>query len=322
MDFKDNIEFLAQANSRTCHPKHSVDEINQMLPYFRLERYNGNYNISAFNYEKHDNAPRMPYVLNYLSTNVFPFVKGDLSGYYNIQLHDTYTYLNDNIDYKDVLCFGKRKGDKNPVMIPDCYMLGDWCGKYQGWMDGNIQDPLLWKDKVSKIVFAGTTTGSRDPKTNERIQTCVWARDKPECEFYITKIAQIEPQKILKEVPEFRYIYRPPMPMSEQMRYRYQLVINGNTCRWNPDVYFTNTLAMHFPSDDMLWYSPLLQDGREFVNVSKETMMSTYKYYECNPQEAEFIVTNAKLTARRLFRQEVCQQYTISLFNHIADNKS
>lgn len=324
MNLDDYILDLSQSNSGKCYPKRHED-INTNIPYFSLRKNDtgNNYIIEAFNYTKHDNAPRMPYVLNYLYVNVLPYVKGDLSGYYNIQLHDTYTYLNDGLDYTDVLCFGKRKSDKGPVQIPDCYFLGDWGGKYHSWKldnNGGI-DKMNWSDKLSKIIFAGTTTGSRDPKANERIQTCLWARSKDECDFYITNIAQIEPKKILEDVPDFKYIYRPPISLSEQMKYRYQLVLNGNTCRWNPDVYFTNTLAFHYPSKDMLWYYPLFRDKQEFVNVDKNNMIETFTYYENNPEEVKFIIHNAKHIANTIFNSSVCKQYMINLFQCIADNK-
>lgn len=318
------IAYLAQVNSGKCYPK-SEESINKLLPYFKLRKNNVHktYTIEAFNYEQHDNAPRMYFVLNYLNTKVFPFVQGDLSGYYNIQLHDTYTYLNDGIDYTDVLCFGKRKFDKGPVQLPDCYFMGDWAGKYNTWKmrnDGGI-DKMAWKDKINKIVFAGTTTGSRNPKENERIDVCLWSMDKPECDFYITNIAQIEPKRILQDIPDFKYIYRPPISFDDQMKYKYQLVINGNTCRWNPDVYFTNTLALHYPSNDMLWYYPFLREKHEYINVNKNSMLNVLQYYETNPKEAEFIINNAKIVANNLFDAKICQQYTINLFQNIADNK-
>jgi hypothetical protein len=324
MNLNDFILDLAQSNSGQCYPKR-LEDINTNIPYFSLKKNDvGNqYLIEAFNYQTHDNAPRMPYVLNYLYNNVFSNVQGDLSGYYNIQLHDTYTYLNDGIDYRDVLCFGKRKSDKGPVQIPDCYFLGDWGGKYHSWRPDNNDgiDMMKWEDKMSKIVFAGTTTGSRDPKTNERIQTCLWGRDKDECDFYITNIAQIEPRRIFQDVLDFKYIYRPPIPLSEQVKYKYQLVIDGNTCRWNPDVYFTNTLAFHYPSNDMLWYYPFLRDKQEFVNVDKSNMIDIFKYYENNHKEAKFIIDNAKHNANRIFNSNVCKQYMINLFQCIVDNK-
>lgn len=321
MNLDDNIRYLAQVNSGSCFPKQSLEDIDNRLPYFSINKVNDKYMIAMFNYETHDNAPRMPYVMSYLGTRVLPYVHGDLTGYYNIQLHDTYTYLNDGLDYKDVLCFGKRKKEKGPVQIPDCYMLGDWGGKYHGWLDGSVRDDVAWCDKLSKIVFAGTTTGSRDPKNNERIQTCVWARDKPECDFYITSIAQMDPRRILQEVPDFKYIYRPPISLSEQMTYKYQLVIDGNTTRWNPDVYFTRTLAFQWPSKDMLWYTPLLREGFEYVGVDKDTLMNQFRFFENNSKEAEMIIGNANKLSRCVFNADVCQKYMIALFENIASNK-
>lgn len=316
MDIVQNIEWLAQCNAGTCRPK-ALDEIDVTLPYFKVSKDTvGKYTLDGFNFEAHDNAPRMPYVCQWLKSHIFPCVKGDLSGYYNIQLHDTYSYLNDDKDYTDVLCFGKRKTDKGPVQLPDCYFMGGWGGKYH-----NIKDDVRWMDKKSKIVFAGTTTGSRDPKTNERINTCLWAMDKEPCDFHITNIAQIDTRSIFAEVPDFKYIYRPPLPLEEQMKYRYQLVIDGNTCRWNPDVYFTQSLAFHMPSKDMLWYHPLLCDAVHYVGVNREDMLNKFTYFEANPHEAQLLVMNANRLSKQLFNFNACRIYTVALFENIAANK-
>ena len=261
----------------------------------------------------------MGYVANWLLRDVFPRVCGDLTGYYNIQLHDNYSYLKDGKDYTDVLCFGKLKGDKGPVQLPDCYFMGDWGGKYQ-----TFGDDIPFSKKMSKIVFAGTTTGSRDPLVNDRIQTCLWARSqdvlRDVCDFNITNIAQIEPQRIFREVPDFKFVYHPPVPMEKQMTYKYQLVIDGNTCRWYPDAYFTNSLALQWPSRDMLWYYPMLCDGVHFASVNKETLLDKFKYYEANPREAELISRNANKLVREILNKETCHNYTVQLFQNIADN--
>jgi hypothetical protein len=121
MDIEQNLQWLAQCNSGTCRPKRK-EEIDSTLPYFNVIKGDmGKYKIEAFNYETHDNAPRMPHVCNWLLNRIFPSVSGDLCGYYNIQLHDNYSYLRDGKDYTDVLCFGKLKDDKGPVQLPDCY---------------------------------------------------------------------------------------------------------------------------------------------------------------------------------------------------------
>jgi hypothetical protein len=328
MNFNESIHWLAKVHSTKCYPKVCEDDIDKSLPYFQLikERID-KYTFKAFNYETHDNAPRMTYVADYLLKHVLPNVEGDLSGYYNIQLHDNYSYLHDSKCYNGVLCFGGMKQDcKNRwvVQLPDCYFMGNWGGKYDIMIDC-----IEWKNKKSKIIFAGTTTGSRDPLKNERINTCLWSlKDERRniCDFHITNIAQINPREILTKVPDFKYIYTPPISLKEQMQYKYHLSIDGNTCRWNPDVYFMNSLNFQLTSKDMLWYYPLLRNNEHYIEVSTTEnsdieLIKKYKYYENNPQDAQRIIRNANELAKKLFNSNVCQQYTIALFENIADNK-
>lgn len=325
MNFEEQISRLALVNSGKCYPKR-FEDIDTTLPYFQLSKdCFGRYSWESYNYEFHDNAPRMPYVARYISSNVLPYVQGDLSGYYNIQLHDNYSYLNDDKCYNDVLCFGGMKDDKRNkwvVQLPDCYFMGNWGDKYQ-----QLNDNMVWSEKKKKIVFAGTTTGSRDPRKNTRINTCLWALDEGRdkyCDFWITNIAQIDARKIFAEVPRFRYIFRPPIPLDEQMKYRYMLGIDGNTCRWNPDVCFMNTLSLCLPSTDTLWYSCLFMDKQHFVEVDTsngmKNILNAYKYYENNPREALHIIKNATDLGKKLFTPSVCKEYTIELFQNITEN--
>jgi hypothetical protein len=311
MNFKDSIELLGSVNSATCYPK-KYNEINLDLPYIRIS----NGKIDMFNYKTHDNAPRMSYVCQFLSEEVLPNVKGNVNGYFNIQLHDTYTYLNDGINYKDVLCFGKNKSHKGPVMLPDCYFMGDWGKKYH-----NVADNLKFEQKIDKICFYGTTTGNKNPLLNERIQTCLWAIDKPVCDFYITKIAQIEPSDIIKNIHNFNNIYAQPIDFNSQSKYKYQLRIDGNTRKWDADAYFINSLALALPSKDMLWYESLINENTHFVEVTQDTMINKFNYFQENGNEAKLIIQNANRLANQLFNFKTAKDYTISLFENIAFNK-
>lgn len=331
MNFNEHVSWLARVNSGKCYPKKTLDELDTSLPYFKLSKDSmSKYLWEPFNFESHDNALRMPYVARYLLNEVFPYVKGDLSGYYNIQLHDHFSYLKDGKCYDDVLCFGGMKSSsvghsKWAVQLPDCYFMGNWGGKYDV-----LQDDLSWTSKKKKVIFAGTTTGSRVPTENERIKTCLWSLDdgrEKYCDFWITNIAQIDAKRIFAEVPRFRYVLRPPVPLNEQKTYKYMLGIDGNTCRWNPDVYFINTLSFCLPSRDMLWYSPMFKDGEHYVEVNTQdsdikNLTKMFVYYENNGNEAMHIIKNANKLAKRLFHPEVCQKYTIDLFQNIVENKA
>jgi len=316
MNISETIDWLASVNSGKCYPK-DFSDINTELPYFKVSKSSDRYyDIQTYNYKTHDNAPRMPYVTDYLKYNVFPYIKGDLTGYYNIQLHDTYTYLDDGKDYKDVLTFGKGKHDKGQVMMPDCFFLGNWGNKYV-----NFQDNIPWIEKKNKIVFVGSTTGNRNPRLNERINACLWALNHVECDFYITNIVQMNPVDVFKNISNIGKILKPPMSLEDQLKYKFMLLIDGNTNKWTCDTFFSRSLSMMMPTNDMLWYYPLLQDGTHYVGVNYDNMINKFNYYLNNPKECDRIITNGNILATELFNEKACQQYLIALFDSIANNK-
>jgi hypothetical protein len=184
-----------------------------------------------------------------------------------------------------------------------------------------VVDKYAWEDKWNKIVFAGSTTGNRNAKLNERIETCLWAIDKPDCDFYITNIVQMDAKAALEAVPNLRNVLRPPMSFDDQMKYKYMLLIDGNTNKWTCDSFFTNSLSFMMPSKDMLWYYPLMQDGTHYVGVRKDDMLDKFKYYNYNSAEAKHIVLNGNILAKHLFNQKMCRKYLVSLFEAIAANK-
>lgn len=309
MDISETTAWLGRANAGSCHPKR-FDNIDQTLPYFRIQKEDGRHSISMFNYRTHDNADRMGYVCSYLLEMVLPRVSGDVCGYYSIQLHDSYTYLDDGKDYKDVLCFGMSKGDRGPVMLPDCYFMGGWGGKYASFVDNQP-----WESKKSRVCFYGTTTGNRNPALNERINVCLWGASRPWCDFKITKVAQMQASLVPKGV------LSAPVPLSEQTKNRYMLIVDGNVSKWDVDCYYSRCLGLSMPSNNMLWYYPLLQSGTHNAPVTLDTLEPVFNYYENNVGEALRIISNANRLASSLFRAEVAVDYTVSLFETIAENK-
>jgi hypothetical protein len=326
MNFEESIDWLAHIHSGKCYPKNSEEDINTSLPYFQLSK-NGNnkYHFNMYNYKNH--SVRINLVKDYLLNNVVSLVNGDLSGYYNIQLEDNYSYLNDNIDYNDVLCFGSMKNDnknKYVVPLPDCYFLENWNNNFS-----TVNDTIEWENKRNKIVFVGSTTGNTDPLKNERINTCLWSlynNRRSICDFYITEIMFMNERRVF-QIPYFKYIYkRPLMRLNEQKTYKYLLNIDGHTCRWTPYVYLLNTLHFQTPSKDMLWYYPLLKDKEHFVEVcidenASNEIIKMFNYYQNNINEAKQIISNANIMGRQLFTKNTCQKYMVALFQNIADNR-
>ncbi len=319
MNLQESITYLAQVNSRSCYPKRK-EEIDKKIPYFEVYKNDlGRYNITGYNFEKHDNAPRMDLWEQYMKQAIFPNIDPslDISGFYNIELHDSYTYLNNDKNYKNVLCFSKFKNDRDSILVPDPYMICNF-----GGMLNNINDEQEWDKKKNKIVFGGTTTGDRNPVKNERISVCLWSLDKRAwTDFYITKVAQMEMSDINAKIPNFKEIYHNPLSIDDQMKYKFHLAMDGNTCRFDVWYYKTNNIVMRYDSKEMLWYYPLLQNDVHFIDVNKDNMQQKMDFYINNPQLSHVMIYNAKKMASTLFRPIVHQMYTINLFESFAHNK-
>ena len=313
MKLSESISYLAWANSKSCYPRRE-EEINKKLPYFQISKDDyGLFRFTGYNYENHDNASRMPYLEYYLTNNVFPYIEEEITGYYNIQLHDSYTYLNDDINYKNVLTFSKFIDDKNPILIPDPFMLANW----NHTLD-KINDQKIWEHKKNKIIFCGTTTGNRNVKYNDRINLCLWGQNYDFCDFYITKIAQMK-----KNDCEYlnQNIFHDPIPITEQLNYKYHLIMDGNTCRFDIWPFKTHSVLFKYKSNEMLWYYPLLQENIHYISVDKTNIENRFNFINSNPQRAIYLISNAHYLADHLFRPIMCQSYFVQLFENIGNNK-
>ena len=319
MNLQDSVIYLPQLNSRKCFPRRE-EEIDMSIPYFQVRKNDlGRYEVQSYAFDNHDNAPRMQLWETYLKGYIFPNIDPsvDISGFYNIELHDSYTYLNNGKDYKNVLCFSKFKNDAAPILVPDPYMICNY-----GDMNSSINDDVDWNKKKNKVVFCGTTTGQRDPLQNERLKLCLWSLDKRDwCDFYITKVAQMNVEDIKAKIPQFSSIYREPLNVPEQLGYKYHLSMDGNTCRFDTWYYKTNNVVLKYDSKEMLWYYPLLQNEVHYFDVNKDNMKNKVDFLNNNPQHAYCTIYNAKKLSQMLFRPIVHQMYTINIFENMAHNK-
>ena len=323
MNATDAIISLAQDNGKIFSPL-TEDEIEDIeVPYFEVVKdSNGpaGYNIRMYNFEKHDNAPRMPYYCEYLLKNIFPNVnsKCDLTGYYPIELHDSYSYLNNDKCYDNVLTFSKRKQDKFPVLIPDPFQIANYGGRL------GISDPVKWESKEDKVGFFGVTTGNKDPRKNQRLNICKWSIDNRDIsEFYITRIAQIEPNNVIKHYPNFNKMSCNPVQQETQYKYKFLLSADGNTASYDRLCWImkSNSLLFKYESDDILWYYPLILENTHFASVTTDTLRSKYEFYKNNPNISQLMTTNSNQFVKTFITPVNTMLYTTYLFENFADNK-
>lgn len=321
MNITDTIYYLAESNAQKWAPRKSVEDIEKGVPYVHIQKNAvGKWTVTGHGHQGHDNEPRMDLYCDYFQNWVLPNVKANVSGYYNIELHDSYVYLNrDDVEYSNVMTFAKSQNDHGPILIPDPYMVCNWGDRCR-----SLHDKYTWEQKADKVCFYGTTTGSRDPAKNARIDWCLWAASRrPRYDFAITHVAQMNAHDIIRSIglKEWQGIYRDkPVSMDEQMACKYLFLPDGNTCKFDVWPYFTKSLCLKDTSNDMLWYYPMLQDQHHFVEVKKDTIDQTVTYYIENPHEAQRITVNANHLADALFQPMSHILYTTALFETMAYN--
>lgn len=325
MDPFDTVSYLARQEGSRYTFASSLDElVNPRLPYIHVKRdpiQPNRYSVQGFNYQGHDNAPRMTFVERYLTSEVFPHVntRHNLTGYYSLELHDTYTYLDtDTATHKNCLTFSKHQDHTHVILMPDIFHMS----KYGGILD--LEDQIPWEKKSDKVAFFGTTTGDRDPLKNQRIQTCLWGADHRDVtDFYITHVAQIPVSVIREKVPNFMNICHQRVPEQHHYNYKYLLNIPGNTCCWNrlPMILNSKSLCFNAPCRDMCFYYPLLHDGTHLVKCKTYDLLQKRTYYQNNPREAQWITQNANAFVQQFLRPNTQIMYMVSLFETMAQQK-
>lgn len=320
MDFRENIRHAGRTFAKTMRPKRR-EEMYQDVPYFEIFKNDMNkYDVRIYNFETHDNADRMALYQHYLRDYILPNVTGNVCGFYNIELHDSYTYLpTKEHGYKDAFTFSKFKDDTRVVLLPDPYMVCNW-----GNALTNVKDDVPWENKMNKACFFGTTTGIREPSKNKRIMFC---RDHIDDAFVvgkITKIAQMTKESIVTAIGEdtFLKIYNPtPVSVPEQCKFKFQIVMDGNTSRFDVWSYQTNCLNIKMASDEMLWYYPMLMEDVHFVGAAdKNSLRSKIVFCLQNADYVKRYIQNAHHFARNIFKPLSHMQYTTAVFDTIAEN--
>jgi len=325
MDPSEVIVHLAQKEGKKL--RYRPDDHDPVVPFIRVTGKRLGH-IQPFNHIGHDNEARMDFV-RHLFTNIIgpsfhthtPALQGD----FNIELHDSYSYLPRGCEealYTGCMTWSKNRTHNHVVLLPDLYQLSNYG-------NGSLITPdsfSSWSQKpLDKIGFFGTTTGNRSPLLNQRIQTCVWARDhKDIVDAYITKVAQMSEQDVVQSigVSAFKDILHDRVSHQDMFKYKFLLDIPGNTASWDrvPLVLQSKSLLFKMPCSDMTWYYPLLHNNTHYVAVGHNSIESNLKYYLANPKEANFIIDCANKFANTFLTGRHALLYTTALMEEAAHN--
>jgi hypothetical protein len=339
MHIGDSIEYLAKAEGRRIRPIKDESELDELdadlgrkIPAFRIKRSDvrtGPAFVAEFlNRDPgHDNVGRIPFLADFLNRRVLPMVDSavDVTGIYRIELHDSYSYLPGRHLYKNVLSFGRTKDahEQSVALMADPYHMGD----FGGIVHTMSLDNVPWDRKVPKLFFAGTTTGNKTPQLNERIKACIWSLDRRDvADMYITKVAQIDFDKIHTAFPRFSEALHLPVSPMEHFPYKYQVNIVGNTACWSrlPMVMASKSVLVNCTAeapDDVMWYYPLMREGEHYVGADSsrgDDLLRAHEYCVNNDAECRARTVRANSLARSLFHSGTAASYTAMLLETAA----
>lgn len=309
----ESIEYLGFQEGKSFVIQRDIEDINVELPYFQIQ----NRTIKGYNYIHHDNADRMNFIINYFYSMILKYISPDvdLSGFYNIELHDSNSYLSNTKSYKNCLVWCKNTKDNNVVLLPDLYHMIGYNGKL------NDQDNILWHVKCNNVGFFGTTTGNRDPINNVRLKYCRNAVDSPYreyCDFKITNVAQMQESDVIKCYGQDKWnnMKSPWMHHTHLYNYKFNLDIPGNTASWDRVPLILNSKSILFKSycTDMCFYYPLLQDGTHYVSTpDMKSIHDKRMFYLSNENQHKLLIENANQFAKNYLTPNAALRYFIAL---------
>ena len=191
----------------------------------------------------------------------------------NIGLHDSYS---SNLG---ILIFSS-KGNTNNICIPDLYAMCEYSGKL------NIEDNVEFENKKNKAIFIGAENGNDIyVKYNKRINLCNNYINNNNIKCYINKIYSTNDIKL--EYPNYESFMHNGMTIQEQLKYKYIINVDGNTCAWDrlPWILNSKSLCLKKKSHDTSWYYDFMVKDEHYVEFDDdsevETIINTISTNEC-----------------------------------------
>lgn len=331
MNDKEVIEYLASAEARCHAPKRRSESSSIAIPFFDIAKISGaNYSVTPFGHKGHDNEDRAGFVGSFLQSALAGTDPGiDASGLYPFELHDSCSYLAPDSKemrekYRGSLNFSKNTNHDHAVLVPDMYQMNGYSDLLR------VRDKTPFRSKVNRVLFAGTTTGDKDPTKNARIQTCLWSttsKIRDSLDLYITNVAQMSVSDIHGAYPgdsRLQRIFKQPIPLQDHWKYKYVLNIEGNTCCWSrvPMIMASKSLMINLAHKDRSWYYPLMHHGRDFYNIDGvDELESALQFCKNNEAWCEHVISNANQFVESFLGRSQAIYYTTKLFEKMAANK-
>jgi len=225
--------------------------------------------------------------------------------------------LDDHVNYckEGLMVFSKNKAS-NCILIPDLYSMRNYGGKI------NKKDNIPFSRKINESLFIGSTTGNLSPENNSRLKLCNFSLSNNNIKGYINNICQIPEKKIAKIYPKYKNFLHEELSIENQIKYKYLINIDGNTCAWDRLVWIlnTNSICLKQKSDNKCWYYDLLENNKHYIEFNEPNEINKI-INKLSPDKCNDIIKNANLFVNEYLRESSHSLYMGHLLYNLSLKK-
>lgn len=230
--------------------------------------------------------------------------------------------LEDAIDRIDlpgpVLAFAKHVDSHQVVLMPDMDALSSRIPKLLADVRRGIKR-YPWEKKKDKAFWRGATTG---PVFTEktflelpRARAVAASLSAPHLiDARFTQLIQTTEDKIVRQ--RYAPYFSTPCTITEHLKYKYQLLIDGNTCAYSRAYwqFFSNCAIFKQNSDNIQWFYDLLEPYAHYIPLQHD--MSDLEEKVCWAREHEADV-RAMVGRGQQLAQRVLQPADVYLYLYL-----
>jgi Glycosyl transferase family 90 len=226
-----------------------------------------------------------------------------------------------------VLAFAKHTDSEKVILIPDFEALSKQCAQLLDKVEQGIEK-FPWKKKVPKAFWRGATTGTTLCKDNflsiPRSQAVKLSLEHPSLiDARFTHLVQCKDPEQVKQL--FASYFSEPSSVTSHLKYKYQLLIDGNTCAYSRAYWqlFSNCAILKQTSPNIQWFYSLLKPYVHYIPLHNDLSDLPEKilWSKDHDKEVQQIIRNAQALANENLKQADIYYYFYLALNEYAKLK-
>ncbi len=222
-------------------------------------------------------------------------------------------------DSLPIFAMAKLHDDQRVILIPDFEALVHSTSLLAQVEKGNTRP---WDKKIEKAIWRGSTTDRVYPITVDtfsqlaRSQAIIQSLLYPDLiDARFTQLVQCSHHELVRQ--RYPYYFGSNLSIPEQLQYKYQLLIDGNSCSYSRAYWqlFSNSVILKQQSPHIQWYYDALQPYVHYIPLQEDMgdLFEQIMWATQHDEEVRQIMCNAQQFANNNLKQEHIYLYLYHL---------